>query len=359
MKKIFYSLILMGLSLSLEAGGQISLSAVQRDAFGIRSVAIERVESATSTAYPAKVVVPNAQLQVVSASQSGLLEALLVSEGESVKAGQPLAQIQSPQLLQQQSAYLEALTRLQLARADYKRDRQLKQEGIIAERRYLETRSRLTQEQTGVEQLRQSLSLAGMDEQALEELAKQRKLSGSLQVRSPLDGVVLEQLATPGQRLEMADPLYKVGQLSPLWLEIHVPLEKLGAIAPGSQVSSGSVSARVITVGRMVHGADQGVLVRAEVTEGAQRLRPGQFVQANLIGPDNGDLYRVPRAALVRSGGDSYVFVESPDGFETVPVEVQVEETAHIIISGEFAADARVATSGTASLKAAWQTGAE
>jgi multidrug efflux pump subunit AcrA (membrane-fusion protein) len=198
-----------------------------------------------------------------------------------------------------------------------------------------------------------------MDEQALADLAKQRKLSGSLQVRSPLDGVVLEQLATPGQRLEMADPLYKVGQLSPLWLEIHVPLEKLGAIAPGARVSSGSIGAKVITVGRMVHGADQGVLVRAEVTDGAQRLRPGQFVQANLQGPDSAELYRVPRTALVRSGGASYVFVETPEGFEARPVEVRVEETDHIIISGDFPAAARVATSGTASLKAAWQTEAE
>ncbi|MGD8588419.1 MAG: efflux RND transporter periplasmic adaptor subunit [Chromatiales bacterium] len=359
MKKILPSLFLMGLSLSLQAGNLISISTDQRDAFGIRTSTLERVESAISTAYPAKVVVPNAQLRVVSAPQGGLLATLLVSEGESVQAGQPLAQIQSPQLLEQQSAYLEALTRLQLARADYQRDSQLKKEGIIAERRYLETRSRLTQEQTVVEQLRQSLSLAGMDEQTLTELAKRRKLSGSLQVRSPLDGVVLEQIATPGQRLEMADPLYKVGQLSPLWLEIHVPLEKLGVIAPGSRVHSGSISARVITVGRMVHGADQGVLVRAEVTDGAERLRPGQFVQANLQGPDNGNLFRVPRSALVRSGGASYVFVESPDGFDARPVEVRVEETDHIIISGEFAADTRIATSGTASLKAAWQTESE
>ena len=210
-----------------------------------------------------------------------------------------------------------------------------------------------------MEQLRQSLALAGMDEQALAELAKRRKLSGSLLVRSPLDGVVLEQLATPGQRLEMADPLYKVGRLSPLWLEIHVPLEKLGATAPGSLVRSNSVSARVITVGRMVHGADQGVLVRAEVTDGAQRLRPGQFVQANLQGPDRADLYRVPRTALVRSGKASYVFVETADGFSAEPVEVKAEETNHIIIGGSFAADAKVAVSGTAALKANWQAGAE
>ena len=109
-------------------------------------------------------------------------------------------------MLEQQSAYLEALTRLQLARADYQRDSQLKKEGIIAERRYLETRSRLTQEQTVVEQLRQSLSLAGMDEQTLTELAKQRKMSGSLQVRSPLDGVVLEQIAMCRWRSSASSP---------------------------------------------------------------------------------------------------------------------------------------------------------
>ncbi len=359
MKTTLLSLTLISLCWSLEAGTPVPMTTSQREAFAIQSTAIEKVQSATSAAYPAKVVVPNAQLRVVSAPQGGLLEALLVSEGEAVDAGQPLAQIQSPQLLEQQGAYLEAITRLQLSRADYNRDSQLKKEGIIAERRFLETRSSLTQAETAVDQLRQSLTLAGMDEQALTELTKKRKLSGSLQVRSPLQGVVLEQLATPGQRLEMADPLYQVGQLSPLWLEIHVPLEKLGATAPGSLVHTDSIKARVITVGRMVHGADQGVLVRAEVTEGTAQLRPGQFVQANLQGPATADLYRVPRAALVRSGGDSYLFIETPQGFSAERVSVQAEETNHIIVNGSFSPADQVVVSGTAALKAAWQAGAE
>ena len=109
----------------------------------------------------------------------------------------------------------------------------------------------------------------------------------------------------------------------------------------------------------MVHGADQGVLVRAEVTEGAARLRPGQFVQASLQGRESGNLYRIPRTALMRSGGESYVFVETPEGFSVEPVKVQAEETNHIIISGSFSATAQVAISGTAALKANWQAGAE
>lgn len=359
MKKTILSALLIGLSCSLTAADQIAMTPDQREAFAIRTAPIEAVETASSAAYPAKVVVPNAQLRVVSAPQTGLLEALLVSEGEAIQAGQPLAQIQSPQLLEQQSAYLEAVTRLQLARADYKRDKQLQKEGIIAERRYLETRSRLTQAETETEQLRQSLSLAGMDDHALAELVKKRKLSGSLQVRSPLDGVVLEQLATPGQRLEMADPLYKVGRLSPLWLEIHVPLERLGNTASGSRVRSNEIDAQVITVGRMVHGADQGVLVRAEVTKGAERLRPGQFVQASLLQSEGINLHRIPRTALVRSGGDSYLFLANAAGFSVEPVAVQTEERDHIIIRAELPANAQVAVSGTAALKAAWQAGGE
>ena len=113
MKKSFLSVLLLSLSLPLAAGTPVPMTPQQREAFAIRTSGIEPVSSAISSAYPAKVVVPNAQLRVVSAPQSGLLEALLVSEGESVEAGQPLAQIQSPQLLERQSAYLEARSPLQ------------------------------------------------------------------------------------------------------------------------------------------------------------------------------------------------------------------------------------------------------
>ena len=119
---------------------------------------------------------------------------------------------------------------------------------------------------------RQALTLAGMPEEAIERLADSQQMSAVLEVSSPLSGVVLEQLATAGQRLAASDPLYRVGDLSSLWVEVHVPLDALHNIAPGSKVElSQDLSATVITVGRMVHGTDQGVLVRAEVREGRCR----------------------------------------------------------------------------------------
>ena len=349
-------LLLVLLVQPLHAAGRIPMAAAQREALDIRVEVLRPVVSAWSMPYPANVVVPNAQLRVVSALQSGLLEALLVAEGEDVAKGQPLAVIQSPQLLEQQRNYLAALTRLELSNAGLKRDRQLYEEGIIAERRYLETRSDNIQIKTLVEQYRQILQLAGLGDQALKELARSRRLSSTLKVHSPMDAVVLAQLATPGQHLDVLEPIYRVGRLSPLWLEIHVPLDKLGATAAGTlvEVDGPGVKGRVITVGRMVHGADQGVLIRAQVDQGAELLRPGQFVQARIARSGETGDFRIPRAALVRNAGKAWVFVAAPDGFVPTPVEIRGEETNHLIIAGKLNPDDKVAISGTAALKSAW-----
>jgi hypothetical protein len=118
------------------------------------------------------------------------------------------------------------------------------------------------------------------------------------------------------------------------------------------------LSGRVITVGRMVHSADQGVLVRAELADGNTGLRPGQFVEVQLAGGSDGGL-RVPAAALLRNAGKAYVFLKVADGFEPVAVEVLSSEGDAALLRGELPAGAEVVVSGTAAVKAAWLGGGE
>ncbi len=345
----------------LLATEMIPMSQEQRQAMGVRTAPVAVATESWSVAYPAQVQVPTAQLRVVSTPLSGLLESLLVAEGDAVKKGQKLASILSPELLSLQRGYLQALSQLDLARSDWERDRQLLEEGIIAERRYQTTHAHYVQVRTEVEQSRQALQLAGMDRSALERLARERQLSGTLTVRSPLDGVVLERMATLGQRLNALDPLYRIGRLKPLWLEIHVPLEQLSQIGVGStvRVRAPLVEGRVITIGRMVHGGDQGVLVRAEVTDGAERLHPGQFVEVELASGRAERNYRIPLGALVRQGGKTWVFVARDEGFLVVPVIIRAEESDAVVVSADLKPGDQVVMAGTAALKAAWLQGAE
>lgn len=358
MKALLLSLSLsLWASMLLAADQLISFSKAQQTALGIQTASPEAIRDNLSQRFPGEVTVPNAQLQVVAAPQSGLIELLLVAEGEQVRKGEPLAHIQSPGLLELQGQYMEILTRAKLARANYQRDRQLDKEGIIARRRLLESESRYQELETSLSRLRQSLVLAGMDSQALEKLEAERAFSSRLIVPAPFDGVVLEQMVIAGNRVEVADPLYKVANLETLWLEIHVPVEKLDMARVGGKVTipAFGVSGVIVSVGRMVHGADQSVLVRAEISEGASLLRLGQFVQAQLAFPANTrGLLRVPRVAVVRSAGNSYVFIARQDGFEPVPVNVIAEDSSHLVIRADLAAGARLATGGVVAIKAAW-----
>jgi len=339
----------------------ITLTEQQQQMLGVSTEAIQSTETSWSPSHPASVQVPNDQLRVVSTPVPGLLEHLAVAEGATVSKGDVLAVIMSPAMLQQQSNYLDALSSLDLANTQMKRDRQLDKEGIISKRRFLETQSSYIRARTQVEQARQILELAGLDKTELDQLARDHKLSSKLKIRAPLDGVILEQMAVSGQRLEALDPIYRLGFLSPLWLEIHAPLEEVVQIQPGTRVEiqNPAISARVITVGRMVHGEDQGVMVRAEVTEKTELLRPGQFVQVRLAISGKGQQFRIPRSSMIRGQDKTWVFAQSPQGFEPKEVTVINEESKHLIVSGQLSDGEHIAVSGTSALKATWLEGSE
>jgi len=335
----------------------VALSTDQQRAFGIELAAPERADAALTRRYPAQVQVPNRQLQVVAAPHAGVIESLLVAEGERVAAGQALARLRSPELVDAQSALLESATRLDLANSELARDQMLFKEGVIAERRLLESRAHQNELATLVEQRRQLLELAGLSSADIDALTASRRLNSSLPVSAPIGGVVLEQMVSTGQSVAAAAPLYRIAELNPLWVEVHVPVDQLGGFEIGGNVLLPSLGIRgtIITIGRMVHEEDQGVLVRAEVSEGAERLRPGQFIEVQVAAATQaGNRWRVPSSALLRNAGKAYVFVAREGGFVAMPVKVLAEEEKSAVIYGDLGTNDRIAVSGTVALKAAW-----
>ncbi len=339
----------------------IPLSTEQQSALGIGLAAPQAADRAMSRRYPAQVAVPVRQAHVVSAPQDGTLTLLLVALGDPVTAGQPLAQMQSPGLLEAQGALLEAQTRLTLAEAELARDQALFAEGLIPRRRLQATQADHDGQATSVDQWTQRLSLSGMSAEAVATLKRKRRLSGTLELRSPIAGAVLERMVDTGQAVAAAAPLFRVASLSPLWLEVHVPVDRVQGLLPGDPVlvAQSGIQGRILTLGPAVHGTDQGVLVRAEVREGADRLRPGQFVEVQIDKGAERPGWRLPAAALVRTGAGAFVFAQRPGGFAALPVEILAEEERSALVSGGIAPDDRIAVSGVVALKAIWLGGEE
>ncbi len=354
-----YFLLLLSLALFSLTGGvqaaEVVMSQAQQHSLGVMVAPIGKNTVFNSRRFPAEIVVPVGQERVVSAPQSGLLDQLHIAAGQNVKKGQAIAHLTSPDLLGLQRDYLQALTQKRLVAKSLARDEELLKDGIIPQRRYLETESAHEEASAVLAQRKQALQLAGIGDAAINQLSPSKGMQSGITLTAPMDGQVLEQMVTAGQRVDMAMPLYRIAKLNPLWLEIHAPLEGLPFVKEGMPVSVPKLQAsgKLIAVIRSVNKADQTLHLRAEITKGAEKLSPGQFVEAEISLGGQTQHFSVPKSALARQGAEAIVFVQTKAGFSPIKVKVISEQGDEAIVDAAFNGSEKVAVTGITAIKGA------
>jgi len=325
------------------AGGEVLLTPAQRQNLGVETEFVQAASQGAAGSLPAQVVVPLDQLRVVAAPLAGMVEQVTVAAGDTVKAGQVLARLASPQLLELQRNQIVAKSQADLSARSLKRDEALFAEGIIAESRLASTRANAQEAAALSRQSAGALQLAG----------------GDGTIRAPIGGTVLEQNAVPGQRVEAASPLFRIGKLTTLWLEIQAPAALAASLNPGLAVTVKDSPAKgvIVNVGRQL-GNSQTLTLRARIDQGVDSLRPGQSVEAQIATQTGGKtkeeagLWRIPGKALVRLP-EPHVFVEGDKGFVLVPVRIVSEGSGSLLVAAALKEGNKVAVSGVAALKAA------
>lgn len=347
------------------AESTIVMSSKQQQTMGIIVSPVVKTIAENTLRLPGEIVIPTNQERVVSAAQAGLIDQMNVAAGMEVSKGQTLGHITSTELVNQQRDYLQAATRYRLAKNSLDRDAELFKDGIIAERRYIATKSAFEDAQANLAQSKQILQLGGMSQASISQLERTGRYVNGVNFVAPITGQVLEQMVSVGQRVDMATPLLRIGFLSPLWLEIHAPVEHLSSLQKGIVVKIPSVEAegKIIAVVRAINKNDQTVHVRAEIIRNAEKLSPGQFVEADVVTQPStqqrAEHFLLPKPAITRQGKESFVFVQNSKGFTPVKVTVVSEQSEKAIVSGQFPVNAKVAVSGTVAIKAAWNVSGE
>lgn len=347
------------LAVSAASGGdELAISQSQADLVGIETARIEQRPGAVPMPYPARIVVPPQRTRLMNAPLGGRIEKMAVGVDEPVRAGQVLAELQSPALAHAQAEFLVAYKKEQLLSTTLEREQSLSPYGAVTKKQVIATGNEYAQAQAVTAERRQALRHYGMTDAAIDRLIATQSLDARLVVISPIDGVVIEATGVPGQTVEALAPLYRLVQLAPIWAEIQVPAVRAAKFAVGDAVliSEHGLTGHVLSVGTSVDATAQTVIVRAEFPGPHNDLRPGQVVEAR-IAPSKGveTEWRVRPEALVRRGEDSYVFVQRPSGFIAKPVTVQEELPEFTIIAGDFRGDELIAVRGLAALKGAWQ----
>jgi len=362
MKKIIIHFLLaisVGMFVINASAEIIALNTSQQKNMGITVAKVLSSDAGQSKRFSAEVLIPPAQERLVSVPQQGLIETMLVATGETVKKGQMLARISSPDLVILQREYLHASIQEDLAKKSIARDEVLFKDGIIPERRYFETKSQYASAHAQLAQAKQSLRLAGVSDASIAKMNNETGMQTSIAIFAPISGQVVEQLASVGQRVDSAMPIYRIAQLNKLWLELSVPIEDVANIQYGSAVvvPAKQLQGKVVAILRNVNKQNQTTKVRVEISQGAGALSPGELVEAEVqssLGKQAGNMaFKIPKTALARNGQQVTVFMQVATGFKPVMVTLISEQGDFVLVQGALSVQDSVAIKGIIALKGA------
>ena len=340
-----------------QAADEFAVTPAQMQSLGVQLQRLEPGGGTEGPTYPALVVLPPRQEQVVSAPLAGVIDQLLVAENDAVRAGQPLARLASPELGELQLKLMEAASQNRLAARTLQRERQLFAEGIIPQRRVQEAEAAAAQNQARQHQSEAALRLAGLDNATIRRVADGGTVDSVVILRARSSGMVSQLAVKPGQRVQPADALVRIADASRLWLDVQVPVTWQGGVASVKGLPMTVVGRESVAAGQSLGATvsdSQTITLRAEVTRGAQLLRPGEFVQVRLpMAASQG--WSVPLASVVRQNDKAYVFVRTPKGFVAKPVTVLASAGQTVRVAGDLQAGQEIAATSVIALKSAWQ----
>jgi membrane fusion protein, heavy metal efflux system len=294
--------------------------------------------------------------QVVSPI-SGPVSRLLVSLGSRVKAGQPLAEVASPDFAADASAYRKAEALAKNARRISELDQKLYESGGIARRDMEQAETDAVSAEADRDAALQQLRSLGVDDARLEDIRQNRSVATAAgTIRAPIDGVVVERLVTPGQLLQAgATPCFTVADLGTVWVMANVFETDLPFVAPGdpASVTTGeggeALPGRVDYVSALVDPTTRAVAVRVVAKNPLGTLRKDLYVKVAIQSRKDSTGLLAPVSAVLRDDENlPFVFVAKPDGsFERrrVTLGARVSDDQEIV-SGLAAGDQIVVEGG-------------
>jgi Cu(I)/Ag(I) efflux system membrane fusion protein len=214
---------------------------------------------------------------------------------------------------------------------------------------------------------RQRLMLLGMSEAQIEAVERDGKIRTRFTLTSPISGVIAELGVREGATVMPGMTLFRIVDLSTVWVNAEIPETQAAWVTPGARVSA-RVQAypdrvfegRVGALLPEVNPATRTVRTRIEVANPRAVLKPGMFATVEFRQPAKRETVLVPSEAVIRTGRRDVVIAAVGEGrFRAVPVEVGAESGGQseirkglepgdrVVLSGQFLIDSEASLSAT------------
>ena len=264
----------------------------------------------------------NDQATSVLAPFSGPVSRLLVSLGDHVKLGAPLAVVDSPDFATAISTYRKAIAAAQTARRLADLDKELVEHNGVSKREADQAESDALSAEADREAALQSLVSLQVSADAIKAIQDGRPVSRvDGVIRAPVAGTVVEKLITPGQLLQAGTtPCFTVADLSRVWILAQVFGSDLTAVHVGDSadvitgIGDNTFSGTVDNIAALVDPDTRSVAVRVVAKNPADFLKKQMYVRVLIHAqqPSAGTL--IPVSAVLRDDVNlPFVYAVQPD----------------------------------------------
>ncbi len=339
----------------------VQMSSSQATAFGIDVGVAAPLPGEVEL--PAEVRFDANKLAKVVPRVSGIVQSLVVTEGDHVDAGQVLAVLDSRDLAVLKADFLEATASEKLAAVTFAREQRLRNDGVTSEAEYLEAQATLAAARAVRVSAETKLHAVGVPHSALTGFADVPDGAlGRYRMTSPIAGTVIERRVSLGEALPAGESgggtAFVVANADSVWVDIGIYATDLALVRAGAAATLHDDTGQIVAEGHIAFVTPQ--LAESSRTATARMildntndaLRPGQFLTARIGRESGGDRIRVPSGAVYEIEGRPAVFVPVEGGFAPRGVAVGAQSAGFVEILSGLESGERYVAQGAFTLKA-------
>ena len=305
---------------STDAAGNITLTAAQRQNIHLYTVAVSKFHKTIETS--GIVDFDNDHATSVLAPFSGPVSRLFVSQGQQVRKGEPLADVDSSDFAAAVGAYRKTLAAARAARRLADLDKDLLQHQGVSRREEEQAQSDAAGAESDRDAALQALVSLNVDPRTIKGIQDGRPVARSQgTIRSPIAGTVVEKLITPGQLLAAGTtPCFTIANLSRVWVMAQVFGSDVDSVSLGdsAEVETGisrNLAGKVDNVAAEVDPNTRSVAVRVIVENPGDLLKKQMYVRVLIRSRAESSGLLVPVSAVLRDDENlPFVYVALSDG---------------------------------------------
>jgi cobalt-zinc-cadmium efflux system membrane fusion protein len=270
---------------------------------------------------PAKVIPNQDNEALVGTLVQGRVNQVFVKIGDFVKAGQVLMTVEGLDIGTIKAGFLKAKALQEYTKANYDRQQKLYDEKIGSQKTLLECQAEYAKALAEYKAEDRKIHSVGLsDEDIINGKTNEDHTAGTLPIKSPISGVIVERNVVIGQLLDPSANAFKVINTNSVWIDGQIyekDLSKINrktnAVFTSSVYQNEKFDGNIIYIGQSIDEKSRTLMIRGEFSNGNNKLKPQMFGELRIPIGENTTAIMVTEESVVKETGQEYVFVQISD----------------------------------------------